>query len=112
VSFPNLARRPDPESPDGLSVLYAEAIGVPDDGNNTFELPFVSAGVDPALVDADWLEFDVFLNGDDGTIPGVDGAVFIGLAANKVDCTVNFNQTAPGVGTARMVCRLIHSVER
>ncbi len=48
MPFPDLAMRTD-------GVLWAEATGVPDDGDNTFLLPFVDSGLPPNNLDEDWL---------------------------------------------------------
>jgi hypothetical protein len=117
VAFPNLALRVDPQSPGGTSNAWAEATGIPDNGNNTFTLPFVAAGIDPNLIQADWMRITVTLNGrqlQNGTVlaAGVTDAAFVSLAANKTDLTLTFTQGAPGVGQANVGVELIHTVSR
>jgi hypothetical protein len=115
VPFPALLLRPDINSPGNVAQIYAEATGIPDNGLNVIGLPFVSdprSGVAPSLVTEDWLEFWLDLNGENGTVPGVSDAAFVSLAPDKLSLSWTFSQTAPGIGTARMICRLIHTAVR
>jgi hypothetical protein len=115
VAFPPLALRPDPLGIDGVSQLYAEALGIPANGPNVIGLPFLSdprSGIDPSLVDEDWLEFWIDMNGEQGTVSGVQDAAFVSLAPDKLSVTISFLQTVPGVGEARVICRVIHTVVR
>jgi hypothetical protein len=112
VPFPNLTLRPDQNSPGGVSTSYAQATGIPDNGNNAFNVPFLAAGVDPNLLDEDWFEVTVVLNGQQGLAAGVTGVTFVSWGADRETLTLNFTQTAPGVGQALVIVRLIHTIER
>ena len=110
MPFPNLLRRPDPSSPDGLSALFVENTGVPDNGANTFEIPYVDdppagSGIDADEVDDDWMVIDVVPLG-----VGVTGATYGSLDATKRFMTINF--AADGVESARVTVQLIHSFIR
>ncbi|MCC6752052.1 MAG: hypothetical protein IT371_30650 [Deltaproteobacteria bacterium] len=113
MAFPDLQLRADPDAPGGYSALYAEATGIPVPGNNTFKIPFArnlpapnGSGIPAGNVEFDWLEIDVLVPaGSDVTF-----ADAVSLAPNKEDLTINF--TTGGAGSCRVVCRLIHSIER
>jgi hypothetical protein len=113
MPFPDLLLRADPDAASGFATLYAEATGIPDPGPNTFKIPFArnlpvptGAGYPPNVVEYDWLEIDVEVPpGSDVTF-----AAPVSLAANKEDLTINF--TTGGVGFCRLICRLIHTIER
>jgi len=112
VSFPNLALRPDVNSPSGFAALWAEATGNPVNGANTFSIPFINqppvgSGIDPALITDDWLEIDVTPLG-----VGVTG-VALGiplLSPDKQFMTLNF--AADGVTPARVIVQLHHTIHR
>lgn len=112
MPFPNLQLRTDPRAPAGVAQLWAEATGIPDNGPNTFELPFVDqppagAGIDPDEIEEDWLWIivDPLGAGVTGATPGAPL-----LSADKRFITINF--TADGVSQARVIVRLYHSIER
>lgn len=100
MSFPNLALRAG-------SVLWAEATGIPDPGNNVFTIPFVASGVPASKVEEDWL---VFFNAISPTTPGVVSATFVSLSADKTTVTMSFD--ADGVGVTTLYCWLVHSIPR
>jgi hypothetical protein len=108
MSFPDLALRTP-----GPCELWAEATGVPAVGANTFQIPFAvpialgGAGVPAFKIEEDWLEIDVLV---DSLTPGVTFARFTSLSLNKQDLTMFFE--TDGFGPCRVVCRLIHTVER
>ena len=111
MPFPNLALKTDPSSPLGVAQLWAEATGVPDNGNNTFSIPFINpapagAGIDPDYVDDDWFVFYV--------IPAdpalVTGATWVSLSADKQFVTMNF--AADGVTAATLILNLAWSANR
>jgi hypothetical protein len=112
MPFPNLALRPDANSPNGVAALWAEATGVPDPGSNTFSVPFINqpplgSGIDPDLVVEDWLEINV-----DPLGAGVTG-VLLGvplLSPDKQFMTLVF--AADGVAAARVVVQLHHTIHR
>lgn len=93
MSFPDLA----PRLPNGL---FAEATGVPTDGPNTFAL-----GINPDLVDPDWLIINVIGGG-----PSIAGAAYVGLSADKRLITIDFTQL--GSDAARVVVQLVHTLPR
>ena len=110
MAFPDLTRRPDPNSPDGLSALYMEATGVPDNGANVFLVPYVDdppvgSGLEADTVDDDWMEIDVV-----PIAAGVTGATFVSLSADKRFMTINF--AADGAAAARVTVELVHSLTR
>jgi hypothetical protein len=112
MPFPNLQLRPDPQSPGGVSTLWAEATGVPDPGANTFSIPFVNqapagSGLAPAQVQEDWLEVDVVPLG--AGLTGVALGVPL-LSANRQNMTLSF--TTDGLTAARVVVRLQHTILR
>jgi hypothetical protein len=108
MSFPDLALRTP-----GPAELWAEATGVPAVGANVFMIPFAvpiglgGAGLPAFKIEENWLEFDVLI---DSLTPGVTFARFLLLSANKQFVTMDFE--TDGVGPCRVVCRLIHTVER
>lgn len=112
MPFPDLQPKPDPNSPTGAATLYAEAEGIPDDGDNTFGLPFVGLGIDPSLIDERWLQYWADIDGWQGTVPGVTQLTFVSLDPNKELITFNFSQLNPGLGTCRLTIRLVHSTVR
>lgn len=91
----------------------AESTGTPDAGNNTFALPFVDAGMDPALIDPSRLQFEVELDPNRSAgvplNPGVTDMRFVSLAADKRSVTVDFAQS--GIGLARVTCTVNHTIE-
>lgn len=104
MPFPDLQPRPDArKGPGGQSVIWAEATGVPDNGDNTFALPFISEGVDPAAIDEDWLDVRVAADG-----PSITGAAFVSLSADKTQMTINFTQG--GADQATVTVSIIHSI--
>ena len=109
MPFPNLALRTDVNAPNGVSLHYAEVTGVPDNGDNTFDLPFVGAGIDPTLIDVqgDWLEIDADPLGP--SVTGVtEGSPLMNAARTQM--TLNFDQS--GADSCRVRVRLIHSSVR
>jgi hypothetical protein len=112
VPFPNLTLRPDTQAPLGVAQLWAEATGVPDNGPNTFALPFVDqppsgSGIAPEEIQEDWLEVIVTPLGA-GVTGATPGAPF--LSADKQFVTIDF--TADGIAAANVIIRLYHSLER
>jgi hypothetical protein len=104
MPFPDLQPRTDNrKGPGGTSVIWAEADGVPDNGANTFGLPFLSEGVDPAVIDEDWIDVRV-----DALGPSVTGAQFVSLSPDKTQMTINFTQV--GADQARVRVQLLHSL--
>lgn len=93
MAFPNLVQRPG-------SRLWSEATGVPVNGPNTFALD-----LDPALVEAEWLFFDIQSLG-----PSVNGVSFVSLSADKTQITLDFIQT--GTDAVRVVAQLLHTIPR
>lgn len=113
MPFPDLTLVPDVLKGGGsVLLLAAEATGVPDNGNNTFGLPFVAAGVDPALVDPSRMVIEV--EPDPGRpaggslLPGVEDARFVSLSPDKTQLTLAFSQTA--VGNARVTVTVNHTL--
>lgn len=107
MSFPNLALHTSD------SELWADATGVPDNGPNTFQIPFAlspalgGAGIPPDKVDEDWLKIDVIsLSADVSAC--VAGAPL--LSADKLSMTLNFTQAGAGQCTVRV--QLVHSLTR
>lgn len=95
--------------------MFAEATGIPADGANTFMIPFIGLGVRPDEVDPDKLK--IFMNVGPRTSPsalaaGVLAVEFVALSADKTMLTLNFTQTAPGVGEAEVVVQIQHSITR
>jgi len=112
MPFPDLILKPDPESPGGQAALWAVGVGVPDPGANTFLLPFINqpplgSAIDPALVDADWLEINVDPLG--AGVTSVDLGVPL-LSPDKQFMTLVFG--ADGVAAARVTVQLHHTIHR
>jgi hypothetical protein len=115
MSFPNLVLRDDASGPDGKSQLWAEAEGTPSNGDNTFTIPFAlakalgGAGLPADLVDANWLKFTAY-----PATPAVSGVTDVGpdftLSADKLSVTMPF--ATNGTGTCKIVCQLVHTIER
>lgn len=104
MAFPDLDPRPDDRGGiSGASTLWAEATGLPDNGNNTFELPFIGLGVPPAAITEDWLEISVQPIG-----PSITGVDFVSLSADKRFLTLNFAQG--GADEARVTVEVVHTL--
>lgn len=92
------------------NLMTAKAIGVPDNGNETFGIPWVPfMGMDPAQIDEENLELTVVQS---TLAPGVTSARLVSLAADKSSITVDFTQTVPGTGRCMVICSLKHSLPR
>jgi len=107
VAFPDLALRPYTGAPGNVATHWAEAVGVPDNGNNTFLLPFVDEGIAANRIDENWLEIDVDPLGP--SVTAVAEGVPL-LSADKRFMTLNFTQT--GADTARVRVQLIKTDQR
>ena len=104
MAFPDLTPRADlRQGPGGESTLWAEATGVPDNGNNTFALPFVANGIEPSQIDANWIKIVAVALGS-----SVSGAAFVSLSADKTEITVSFVQS--GADSVRLTARLTHTM--
>jgi hypothetical protein len=113
MPFPDLLLVADVLKGVGETLPYvAEATGVPDNGNNAFLLPFVDAGLDPALIDPSRLKimFDPDPSRPAGGTanPGVNDVRFVSLSADKRTLTLDFAQT--GVGDCRLSCEVMHTI--
>lgn len=100
----------DSTKADGLSELFAESDGIPDGGNETLAIPFVDNGFPPLELQANFLK--IFLEPGRGATVGVTDLVFVSLSADRRFITLNFTQTAPGIGTARVVIQIQHTIDR
>jgi hypothetical protein len=110
MSFPDLVPRPSTDKgPGGIQDLFAEATGIPADGANTFMIPFIGLGVRPNEVDPDKMK--IFMK-PSVLAPGVTYVEFVALSADKTMLTLNFTQTAPGVGECELVVQIQHSITR
>ena len=110
MPFPDLLRKTDPNAPDGLSTMFLENTGLPDNGDNTFEIPYVDdppggSGLSASDIDEDWLDIRVVPLG-----PSVTAAAYVSLSADKRFMTINFTQS--GADLATVTVRLFHSLER
>jgi hypothetical protein len=104
MAFPDLTPREDNrQGGRSPSTIWAEAEGVPANGANTFGLPFIAEGIQPSLVDEDWLDIRV-----EGLGPSIKSSSFVSLAADKQSMTLNFEQV--GTDQARVTVALIHTV--
>lgn len=92
MSFPDLVEKTG-------GVLHSEATGVPDNGNNTFAL-----GLDPEVVDEDWLELEVDLGGS------VTDAAFVSMSPDKTQITMSFVQG--GVDAVTVRAKQKHTIVR
>jgi hypothetical protein len=98
MSFPDLQLKPSQKGND--AVLHSEATGVPDNGDNTFQI-----GIDPKKtpIDPDKVEITIYLNGS------VTGATLVGAVdAETGNVTVNFVQG--GADACRVACVMHHTV--
>jgi hypothetical protein len=110
MPIPDLVPMPDTaKGPAGIQNQFAEATGIPSNGNNTFGIPFIGLGVNPSEVDPDKMK--IFVR-PSRVNPGVTDADFVALSADKTQMTMSFVQAAPGVGECRVVVQLQHSVTR
>ena len=110
MPFPDLVPMPDTaKGPGGIQNQFAEATGIPSNGNNTFDIPFIGLGANPSEVDPDKMKIFMIPS---RVIPGVTDVSFVSLSADKTQMTLSFVQTAPGVGEARVVVQLQHSITR
>lgn len=114
MPFPDLQLVGDVlKAPNASVPNAAEATGFPDDGNNTFLLPFVDAGVDPVLVTPGRLKIhwdpDPSRSAGGSSNPGVDDVRFVALSADKRFLTLNFSNPG-GSGDARVNVQLDHTV--
>jgi hypothetical protein len=104
MAFPDLTPRTDNrQGGRAPSTIWAEAEGVPVNGNNTFALPFLDEGIQPSLIDEDWIDIRVEALG-----PSVRSSAFVSLAADKQSMTLSFEQI--GADQARVTVALIHTV--
>jgi hypothetical protein len=96
MPFPDLQLKSDPaKGPGGTQQLFAEGTGVPDNGNNTFLIPFVAAGVNPAEVDPEKMK--IFVDPDPTRAnPGVTDARFVSLSPDRTQLTMSFVQSGAG----------------
>jgi hypothetical protein len=86
-----------------LSTIVCQATGVPDPGNNVVGLPWVGQGVDPSLIELDWIDFRCEAQG-----PSVLGAAPVSLSPDKTSVTINFSQT--GGDAALLRATLKHTI--
>lgn len=104
MPFPDLVRKVDlRKGPNGESVIWAEAQGVPDNGNNTFAIPFIGLGIPPGQIDEDWMTVIIQSLG-----PAVTTSAFVSLSADKTQMTFSFAQA--GADQAIVTVGLIHSL--
>lgn len=70
--------------------LRAEATVIPDNGMNTFTLPFVDGGIPAEIITEDDLKVEVKARG-----PGIHSAVFVdgSLSVDKEQLTIDICQT-------------------
>lgn len=113
MAFPNLVLLPDVTTRRGVAQLWAQATGVPDNGLNTFEIPFVDplpggSQIDPDLIFNSANSLKIIVT---PLAPGVSGVVLGSplLSADKRFMTLNF--TADGIAQATVLVRLFHSLE-
>jgi hypothetical protein len=106
MTFPGLQPRVDTRQGthnNGKSTIWAEAEGVPVNGDNVISLPFLDIGVLPFLINEDWLDVRVKALG-----PSVSCARFVSLAPDGTAVTINFDQG--GADQARVTVGIIHTV--
>jgi hypothetical protein len=106
MPFPSLQPRTDSRQGthnNGQSTIWAEAEGVPDDGDNVIGLPFLALGIQPFLINEDWLDVRVEALG-----PSVSCARFVSLAPDGTSVTINFDQG--GGDQARVTVGIMHTV--
>lgn len=88
----------------------ARGVGIPVGGAVALGIPWVPLmGWDPVQVTEDSLEISMIQSPG---APGVTGVRFVSLSADKSLITVDFTQTAPGVGQCQLTCRLRHTIVR
>lgn len=108
MPFPDLQLTQDlNKGPGGTNELFAEGEGVPDNGDNTFRIPFLDAGILPENIDEDQMKIFVI---PDRVTTGVTDASFVSLSGDKQFMTINFVQS--GAGVARVVVEITHSATR
>ena len=105
MPFPDLDPRPDTRgnTPGHTSTLWAEATGVPDNGDNVFAIPFVGLGMNPNVIDEEWLDIRVEADG-----PSITGATFVSISGDKLSMTINFVQGGGDAATVTVV--ITHSL--
>jgi hypothetical protein len=107
MSFPDLDPRTDARQGthnNGRSTLWAEAEGVPANGDNVIGLPFIGLGINPIhWINEDWLDVRVEALG-----PSVSCARFVSLAPDGSSVTISFDQS--GSDQARVTVAIIHTV--
>lgn len=105
MAFPNLTPKADNRqgATSKVSDIVAEATGQPDNGVQTVGLPFVSQGIDPTIIDEEWLQIRC-----DALGPSVTGCTFVSLAADKLSMDLSFTQSGTDQATVKVT--LIHSV--
>ncbi len=112
MPVPDLVLRPDPNSPTGQADLWAENTGPPLNGLNNIGIPFIDdppagAGIDPGVVDEDWMVVEVEPLG-----PGVSAASPASPFLAPDRRSVNINFTADGVTQATVRIIIPHSTIR
>lgn len=110
MPMPAFAPVTDSTKADGISELFAESEGVPDGGNETLSIPYVDNGFPPAELQANFLK--IFMEPGRGATSGVTDLAFVSLSADRRFITLDFTQTAPGIGTARVVIQIQHTIDR
>lgn len=110
MPMPGFTLVTDSTKADGFSELFSESEGIPDGGNETLSIPYVDNGFPPAELQENFLK--IFLEPGRGVAAGVTDLAFVSLSADRRFITLDFTQTAPGVGTARVVIQIQHTIDR
>lgn len=94
--------------------LTSEATGVPDDGVNVIttnldlNAHFAPGPAPAAILDPNFLKIEV----SPGAAPGVSGFTFVSAAADFSTVTLDFRQTAPGVGNCTVRVSILNTDAR
>lgn len=98
MAIPNLSLRTGYQ-------FTAQGTGIPDNGNNTFSLPWGSQ--QGLSASGDEIELDVISNGS-----SVIDATFVSFTRNSNDSTIVLNVTQTGSDTVTVIAQYVHSLVR
>lgn len=110
MPFPALQPRTDTrQGPGGVAQLWAEAVGVPDNGVNTIALPFLDPmGVPFDQLDEDWITIQVRQTTSPSSVAGASYVPGSLAASNKQSIQIDFDQG--GLDPCLVIVSVVHSV--
>lgn len=110
MPFPDLTLRTDPSQRGGLATLWADALGVPDNGDNTFAIPFLDVLGSSAQLVEEMLIVVVRPLSSSSTVTFATFTPGSFLAVDKRSITINFEQS--GSDQCEVIVGLLHTHTR